>query len=129
MSITLDKSEFQNKLLQEELIIIDMKTIGIIGLVLAVVGFLVGTYCQLEIFPMFSALDAQHDLTEIDRLHWRELADQKFILGSIALFLGALAAVVGLVLGLKKQKIGWIAIGLGLISFILGASQSTHLFS
>lgn len=129
MSVTIDNIEINNEFLQEQLIIIDMKTIKIIGIILAVVGLLFGMYCQFQIIPSFSALDAQYDLSEIDRALWRSLADKKFVLGSIALFLGALASVIGLMLGLKKQKVGWIVLGIGLISFMLGALQSTHMFS
>jgi hypothetical protein len=129
MSITINEIENQNELLHKQLIIIDMKTIGIIGLVLAITGFFVGLYCQIEIIPNFNALDSQYDLNEMAQAQWRNLADQKFIFGSISLFLGFLAAVSGLIMLIKKQKIGWITIGLGLISFVLGALQSTHMFS
>lgn len=124
MSVAVNKIDLQKKI-----IAIDMKTIGIIGVIIATVGFLVGVYCQIEIIPNFESLDAQYDLSELNRSQWRNLADQKFILGSVALFLGFLAAVMGLIIIVKKQKIGWIIIGIGLISFILGAIQSTHMFS
>ncbi len=116
-------------IINEESNLTDMKVVGIIGVLLGVVGLLVGVYCQLGIIPKFNALDLQYDLNEIDRALWRTLADQKFILGSIALFLGALASIIGLFTKLKKQKIGWIALGIGLASFLLGALQSTHMFS
>jgi hypothetical protein len=106
-----------------------MKIIGIIGLTLSLIGVLVGMYCQIEILPNYNALDNQFDLNEIERAIWRDYADQKFVFGSVALFLGAIASVIGLIVGIKKHKIGWIALALGLISFLLGAMQSTHLFS
>ncbi|MDG1477317.1 MAG: hypothetical protein P8Q14_09230 [Vicingaceae bacterium] len=129
MSVTIDNLEINNKFLQEQLIIIDMKIIKIIGIILAVAGLLFGMYCQFQILPSFNALDVQYDLSELDRALWRSLADQKFVLGSIALFLGALGSVIGLIIGLKKEQIGWIVLGLGLVSFVLGAIQSTHMFS
>lgn len=129
MSVRLNSIEINNELLQKKLITIDMKTIGIIGLILSLIGFAAGIYCQIEILPSYNALDAQYDLTEIDRMLWRSLADQKFLFGSIALFLGALGSMIGLIIGLKKQKLGWLILGLGLISFVLGALQSTHMFS
>jgi hypothetical protein len=129
MNIAINKIEIRNEILQQQLINIDMKTIGIIGLILSLIGFAVGVYCQLEILPSYNALDAQYDLSEIDRALWRTYGDQKFLFGSIALFLGALASVMGLITGIKKQKIGWLILGLGLISFVLGALQSTHMFS
>ena len=129
MSVRLNSIEINNELLQKKLITIDMKTTGIIGLILSIIGFTVSVYCQIEVLPSYNALDAQYDLTEIDRMLWRSLADQKFLFGSIALFLGALGSMIGLIIGLKKQKLGWLILGLGLISFVLGALQSTHMFS
>lgn len=115
--------------IQKQLAIIDMKTIGIIGLILSIVGLFFGLYCQFQIIPSFNALDTQYDLSKIERAKWNSLADLKFLIGSITLFLGALAAVIGLVVGLKKQKIGWVILVLSFISFILGVIQSTHMFS
>ena len=79
--------------------------------------------------PGYQALDAQFDRSEMNQILWRSYADQKFLLGSIALFLGAIAAIIGLIVLIKKQKIGWITLILGILSFILGAMQSTHMFS
>lgn len=115
--------------IQKQLAIIDMKTIGIIGLILSIVGLFFGLYCQFQIIPSFNALDTLYDLSKIERAKWNSLADLKFLIGSITLFLGALAAVIGLVVGLKKQKIGWVILVLSFISFILGVIQSTHMFS
>jgi hypothetical protein len=129
MSIIINEIEVQNELLHKKLINIDMKTIGIIGFIIVNIGFVVGIYCQFQVIPSFNALDVQYNLNELDRALWRSLADQKFLLGSIALFLGALGSVVGFVTGLKKQKMGWAIFVMGLISFILGAIQSTHMFS
>jgi disulfide bond formation protein DsbB len=132
MSVPINEIEIQNELLQEQLIYIDMKTIGIIGVILSLIGCTIGVYCQITILPNYNVLDAkfiQDGLSEVDKLRWWSLADQKFIFGSVALLLGALGSVVGLIIGLKKQKVGWIALAFGLIAFILGATQSTHMFS
>ena len=129
MDVTVNKVGIENELLHQQLIIIDMKTIGVIGLILSLISLFVALYCQIEILPNYNALDAQLDLSEMDVMLWRSYADQKFLFGSVALFLGALAAVAGLIAGLKKQKMGWVALCLGLISFLLGAIQSTHMFS
>lgn len=106
-----------------------MKTLAIIGLVLALIGLSVGVYCQIAIMPHYYALDAKYDLSGIERDMFYAYSDTKFLLGSIALFIGPLAAILGVIAGIKKQKIGWIALGLALVSFILGAIQSTHMFS
>ena len=106
-----------------------MKVLSIIGVVLALVGVIIGIYCQVEVVPNFNALNMNFDLDEFQISMWRSYGDQKFLLGSIALFLGAASVVLGLIAGIKKQKIGWIAVGIGLVSFLLGATQSTHMFS
>jgi hypothetical protein len=59
---------------------------------------------------------------------WHMYMEDKFMYGSIALFAGILGTVIGLVAGIKKQTLGWIAVGIGLVSFFLGALQSTHMF-
>ena len=129
MEITINEIEIQNEILHKQLIIIDMKTIGIIGSILASIGFLVGMYCQIEVMPNYNMFAGRFDLSEMDSMLRRSYSDQKFLFGSIALFLGPLAAVMGLIAGIKKQKLGWIALALGLVSFVFGALQTTHMFS
>ena len=106
-----------------------MKVLSIIGLMIALIGLGAGIYCQIEIVPNYNYFDVKIELSEMERALWRSYGDQKFIIGSVALFLGPLAMIIGLITGIKKQKIGWIALTLGLVSFVLGAMQSTHLFN
>ncbi len=106
-----------------------MKVLSIIGALIALVGVSIGIYCQIEVVPNYNALDINFDLDEFQRSMWRSYGDQKFLLGSIALLLGAVSIVLGLIAGIKRQKIGWIAVAIGLVSFLLGAAQSTHMFS
>ena len=99
-----------------------MKIVSIIGLVIAIIGISSGLYCQIEYMPKV-------DQAEIFGPElWHSYMEDKFMFGSIALFAGILGVVVGLIAGIKKQMLGWIAVGIGLISFILGAMQSTHMF-
>lgn len=106
-----------------------MKGLGITALILAIAAFGVAMYCQIEIMPNYEAFDRKSELQEFERALWRMYADQKFLFGSIALFLGPIAAILGLIVGLKKHKMDWLALGLGLIAFVLGAMQSTHMFN
>lgn len=106
-----------------------MKTIAIIGLALGAIGIVLALYCQLEIVPNYNYLDDKYELTSMEQDLWRGYGDQKFLIGSFALLFGGLAAIFGLISGLKKQKMGWIAFAIGLLSFFLGAAQSTHMFS
>jgi hypothetical protein len=99
-----------------------MKIVSIIGLVIAVIGISSGLYCQIEYMPKV-------DQAEIFGPElWHSYMEDKFMFGSIALFTGILGLAVGLVAGIKKEKIGWIAVGISLVSFFLGALQSTHMF-
>lgn len=109
--------------------IIDMKVLGIVSFVLAIVSLAVVMYCQIEIAPNYEAFDKKNNLQEFEKVLWSTYADQKFLLSSVALFVGPIAVFLGLIVGLKKHKIGWIALSLGLISFLLGAIQSTYVFN
>lgn len=104
-----------------------MKALAVIGI--GSIGLISGAYCQIEVIPNYNALFVSSDLSGLEQIMWHEYSDQKFLLGSIALLLGGIAAIVGIIAGLKKRKIGWIALVIGLISFFLGAAQSTHMFS
>lgn len=42
---------------------------------------------------------------------------------------GLVSLIAGVIAGIKKQKLGWIAVILGLVSLVLGLSQATHMFS
>lgn len=106
-----------------------MKVVSIIALVLAAIGLIIGLYCQIEVVPNFNNLDAMSERGGLDNKLWGMYHDQKFVYGSEAMGLGALGILVGLVSGIKKQNIGWVALGIGLVAFLLGAAQSTHIFS
>jgi hypothetical protein len=53
----------------------------------------------------------------------------KFLLGIISLFGGITAALLGLITGIKKQRIGWFAFLISIVPIILGLLQATHVFS
>lgn len=105
-----------------------MKTIGVIGLIIGIIGAGIGIYCQIEVVPNYENFANKLDLTEMERMLLWGYADQKFLLGSLALFTGPLAILLGVISGIKKHKIGWIAVAIGLISLLLGLMQSTHAF-
>jgi len=111
------------------LIISTMKILGIFALVFALIGAIVGIYCQLEIVPTADGFGDVFELGEFEKIIYHEYKNQKFVLGSIALFSGILAVVIGIYPAIKKVKLAWVAAGIGLIAFFLGAMQSTHLFS
>ncbi|MCB0401341.1 MAG: hypothetical protein KDD41_04610 [Flavobacteriales bacterium] len=106
-----------------------MKKLAIASLIIAIIGLAVGVYCQIVVMPDYNHLYEKSDLSPFERDMFYAYSDTKFMLGSIALFLGPLAVLPGVIAGIKKQKLGWIAAGAGLVSFLLGAIQSTHMFS
>jgi len=105
-----------------------MKTLSKIGLAIAIIGLVVGVYCQIEIVPTYNHFNTA-TMSDFEIPLWRSYGDQKFMLGSVALFAGILAVVIGLIGGFKKQKVGWLALLVGAVSLILGLMQSTHVFS
>jgi hypothetical protein len=106
-----------------------MKILGIIAVILAIVGVLIGLYCQISIVPACDSLFSGSNNSESEMMLLRGLADKKFLFGSLALFLGPISVVMGLIVGIKKIKIGWLAVVLGIVSFVFGALQATHMFS
>jgi len=105
-----------------------MKNLSKVGLVIAILGLGAGIYCQLEIVPTYNSFNTA-TMSDIEIPLWRSYGEQKFMFGSIALFAGILAVIIGLITGIKKQKLGWITLVIGGVSFILGAMQSTHMFN
>jgi hypothetical protein len=101
-----------------------MKIISIIGLILAVIGFGLGMYCQIVVMPYCDASS-----NSLPDGVWMYYHDIKMALGYGALFLGMISVLIGLITAVKKQKTGWIALIIGLISLLFGLLQSTHMFS
>lgn len=100
-----------------------MKILGIVALVLSVVGLASGIYCEIEYMPKV-------DQAEIFGPQLYDYyMESKLFYGYIALFSGVGGFLVGLITAAKKQKLGLIALGLGIISIYFGLAQSTHMFS
>jgi len=106
-----------------------MKTLGIIGLIFAIIGIATGIYCQIEIVPIYETFSDSFELSDLERAIYHDYREQKFVWGSIALFTGVLAVLLGAIAGIKKEKIGWVAVLIGFGAFLFGALQSTHMFS
>ena len=98
-----------------------MKVLSIIAIIIALAGLAIALHCQINIIPLL-------DSTGGDAI-WRHHHDLKMLFGNIAMIVGFLGAVGGVIAGIKKQKLGWIALVLGLASLVFGLSQATHMFS
>jgi len=102
-----------------------MKVLSIVGIVIALVGAGAGLYNLIEFVPKMS--DDARDLFGRDL--WYHYHEQKMMWGYVALGSGTLAILLGAIGGLKKQKLGWVAVAIGLVSLFFGLSQATHMFS
>lgn len=102
-----------------------MKILSYIAIGLGVAALILGIYTQIEYVPKDSDEAREIFGSEL----WRHYHDTKMLYGYIEFAVGALAVILGLVSGIKKEKLGWIALGVGLVAFFLGASHCTHMFS
>lgn len=101
-----------------------MKILSYLAVLLSVIGIGAGIYCQIEYVPKLT-----EEAAEIfgDTLYYA-YSETAFNLGSIALFVGGLGLLAGIMPGIKGQKLGWIAVVLGFVSVIFGLLQATHMF-
>lgn len=99
-----------------------MRIISFLALLIAILSLVAGLYCQFIIVPRCEA-SSIHDAYYV---YFREV---KFLLGMISLFGGITAALLGLISGIKKRRIGWFAFLISIVPIILGLLQATHVFS
>jgi hypothetical protein len=99
-----------------------MRIISFLALIIAIVSLIVGVYCQVIIVPKYNA-------SLLGDSAFIYYSDMKFLLGIISLFGGITAALLGLITGIKKQRIGWFAFLISIVPIILGLLQATHVFS
>jgi hypothetical protein len=102
-----------------------MKIVSIIGLAIAALGAIAGIYNLIEFVPKMTDESAELFGPEL----WVAYHDEMMMWGNIALGAGLIGLILGVVSGIKKEKIGWVAVAIGLISLFLGLSQATHMFS
>ncbi|MFN5458673.1 MAG: hypothetical protein ACK5AY_02065, partial [Bacteroidota bacterium] len=62
-------------------------------------------------------------------LAFEEVNSKKFTFSYVALFGGLLALILGVVSGIKKEILGWVAVAFGLGAAIIGTLIGTHMFS
>jgi len=98
-----------------------MKVLSIIAIVIAAAGIGIALHNQINIIPLL-------DSTGGDSM-WRHYHDLKMMLGNIAMISGLISVIAGVFTGIKKQKLGWIGVGLGLVALVFGLAQATHMFS
>lgn len=119
-----------------------MKKLAIISVAMGAAFAVLALYVQFSLAPSADALEALENLEFISgmqsgeeigpsptRMLWFEAHEKKMNFSYIVLFGGALTALLGLVAGIKKEKMGWIGFLLGLTAFLIGAMHGTHMFS
>ena len=99
-----------------------MKILAFISIIVGLGGVIAGIYNQMEFVSLVESDSAPRELI----WYWH---DQKMLWGMIALGAGALSAILGVIAGIKKSKIGWLGALLGLVALFFGLAQSTHMFS
>jgi len=116
-----------------------MKTLGNIGVVLAVLAALCGVYLQFVVVPSAEVAEASIELSRqiggdryFEMTEYRmnlEIIDAVITVGTITMFFGFLTFLISIVPALKKQRIAWIGVIVGLAVGFLGAAHGTHMFS
>lgn len=113
-----------------------MKILGIIGTIFGAIAGLLGGYLQFVLVPAGEIAESRwtgsNDLSYLGSVEHRlDMATMEAVtdFGVIVMGVGLLAFLLSIVPAIKKQKIAWIGVGLGVIMFFLGAAHGTHMFS
>lgn len=116
-----------------------MKTLGTIGVVLAILAALCGVYLQFVVVPSAEVAEASIETSRqiggeryFEMTEYRTnlaIIDAVITVGTFVMFFGFLAFLVSIVPALKKRNIAWIGVILGLAVGFLGAAHRTHMFS
>lgn len=113
-----------------------MKILGIIGTIVGAIAGILGGYLQFVLVPAADIAESRWRMAtsdayfgslehQLDRSTMSAATD----FGVIVMGAGLLAFLLSIVPAIKKQKIAWIGVGLGVIMFFLGAAHGTHMFS
>lgn len=116
-----------------------MKKLGIIGFVFGILAMVLGLYLQFSLVPAAAAADANWQLAiEITNdayfgslMHQTDMAimDTKTDFAVIVMATGFLALLLSILPAVRKIRIAWVGVVLGLAMGLLGAAYGTHMFS
>jgi len=96
---------------------INSKTIASIGLILSIIAFLILAFCTLRILTLDPSFETTSKM--VFRVNNYLKKDYIFFIKIIILLLSSGGLILGLISIIRIQKIGWIAILLSLLSFII----------
>ena len=117
-----------------------MKILSYIGMGLGVVAISLALYLHFEIAPNAEyaesvqaeekTLDYNNSSEERgDQILLNLYIDQRTEFGQYTLLLGGLAFLVSIFPAVKRNKFAIVGASLGLVSFFIGATYGTHMFS
>jgi len=118
-----------------------MKKISIVSVALSVLGLALAFYLFFSIAPQadaleessFSMLDRGFSLDSPEFQSMRSLAQEKSALKNNLVNMVFVASGIGLLSGLfagiKKVKLGWVAVALSVVGILLALISGTHAFS
>jgi len=116
-----------------------MKVLGIIGVTVAVIALGLGMFLQFSVVPEAESAESRMELASTmygDNYYEnpvyradQDIARSKVPVGEIVLLVGGLAFLLSIVPAIKKQKIAWFGVIVGLATLLLGAAHGTHMFS
>jgi len=92
--------------------------LGLIGLGIAILSLMLGSYCQIKVLPHYLFFSLKHDFSAYDKVIQSQYYDQIFILGNLTLILATLSILTGFFSILKQNKLGIITLILGLFIYI-----------
>lgn len=116
-----------------------MKILGLIGTAIAGVAAVMAGYLHFVVAENSAIADRKIDALadmfggEAYRSsEYADLLDEKYFktdFGTYVLLVGGVAVLLSLWPAIKKVKIAWIGVLLGLAAFFVGAAYGTHMFS
>lgn len=113
-----------------------MRILGIIGTVTGGLAAILGIYLQFVLVPA-AAIANSSWTNNTDESYYQSAQHHMDMstmsaavdFGIVVMAAGLLAFLLSIVPAVKKVSIAWIGVGLGVITFFLGAAHGTHMFS
>lgn len=116
-----------------------MKVIGVIGVIVSVAAISLALHLHFIYAKAVDLLQSgmefeirEKGLEYLQSSQYRssyEAIDFETTYGTLVMLLGAASILLCIYPAVKKFKVAWFGVSLGLISFIIGAAYGTHMFS